>query len=436
MKFLSKFLMSSPSLKGRSSWSGRSMTRRLSALSVLWWVIGAGLIIAIGGLAAWGIPPWADLPDASLMVGGVLAMYSISIVATRRMARVDIGRLHPTITLASTAMVFGFLSAGLLFTRTYYSRSFLLTAMAVAAVWLLVGRYLKYRLFRPTLAVAAGAVDSEVLASRDAHWTLLSSPGLPSRQVDAVIANRESSDPDWQRFYTRCEVEGLPVYDGDAISEQVTGRVSLERLSAGHQSSLHPHSIYAPFKRLLDLSITVATMPLILLVAGLAALAIKLDSPGPLLFVQERVGQGSKRFLMVKFRSMHPKKGTSPARFANREDDRVTRVGRFIRRSRIDELPQFWNVLKGEMSLIGPRPEQVDFVEQFEASIPFFGYRHLVKPGISGWAQVHYGYVASEEHTRHKLEYDLYYAKHCSFWLDMVIIARTFRTIVTGDGAR
>ena len=153
-------------------------------------------------------------------------------------------------------------------------------------------------------------------------------------------------------------------------------------------------------------------------------------------FTQQRIGQRGRPFRMVKFRSMRVDDGQQGARFAGERDDRVTRVGQFIRRARIDELPQFWNVLKGEMSVIGPRPEQVEFVERFEASIPFFGYRHLVKPGITGWAQVHYGYAASEDDTRHKLEYDLYYAKYCSIWLDLVIIFRTFRTILTGDGAR
>jgi len=367
---------------------------------------------------------------------GVLAVYAVTIVVTRRMASVDIGGLHPLVSLLTTAAAFSALSAVLLFARTYYSRSFLLTAAVIAVVWLLLGRYLKQYLFRPTLAVEPDVLHPDVLQYRDAHWVPLTRPGLPSEPVDAVIANRESTDPDWQRFHTRCEVEGLPVYHGPIVSEQLTRRVSLDRLSSGHSGELHAHPAYAPFKRALDLLIVVGTAPLTLPIVLFTAVAIKLDTPGPLFFTQQRIGQRGRPFRMVKFRSMRVDDGQQGARFAGERDDRVTRVGQFIRRARIDELPQFWNVLKGEMSVIGPRPEQVEFVERFEASIPFFGYRHLVKPGITGWAQVHYGYAASEDDTRHKLEYDLYYAKYCSIWLDLVIIFRTFRTILTGDGAR
>jgi len=187
---------------------------------------------------------------------------------------------------------------------------------------------------------------------------------------------------------------------------------------------------------MLDVGVVLVTAPVSVPIGLLAAIAIKLGSPGPLFFVQERIGQRGKRFRMIKFRSMRTDAENEGARFAARTDERITRVGSFLRQTRIDELPQFWNVLKGEMSVIGPRPEQPDFVTSFEASIPFYGYRHLVKPGITGWAQVHFGYAASEEDTRNKLEYDLYYARHCSIWLDLAIIFRTFRTIFTGDGAR
>jgi UDP-GalNAc:undecaprenyl-phosphate GalNAc-1-phosphate transferase len=168
----------------------------------------------------------------------------------------------------------------------------------------------------------------------------------------------------------------------------------------------------------------------------LTALAVKLESPGPVLFWQERVGAGGKTFRMVKFRSMRTDSEARGARFATDGDDRVTRIGRFLRRSRIDELPQYWNILKGEMSLIGPRPEQVSFVRQFEQEIPFYAYRHLVKPGITGWAQVNQGYAASVHETRGKLEHDLYYIKHFSFWLDALIVFGTIRTVLTGFGAR
>jgi lipopolysaccharide/colanic/teichoic acid biosynthesis glycosyltransferase len=166
------------------------------------------------------------------------------------------------------------------------------------------------------------------------------------------------------------------------------------------------------------------------------ALAIRIDSRGPIIFTQERVGEGGRVFNMHKFRSMTHDADQTAAQFAMAGDKRVTRVGAFIRKFRLDELPQFWNILIGDMSLIGPRPEQVGFVEQFERDIPYYSYRHLVRPGITGWAQVNHGYAADHEETRKKLEHDLYYVKHFSFWLDVLIGFKTIGTVTTGYGAR
>ena len=168
----------------------------------------------------------------------------------------------------------------------------------------------------------------------------------------------------------------------------------------------------------------------------LTALAIRLESPGPALFVQNRVGQKGREFKIYKFRSMRIDSERHGAQFATAGDERITRIGRFIRKTRLDELPQFWNILKGDMSLIGPRPEQKAFVENFEHSIPFYNYRHIVKPGISGWAQVMQGYTADNDTTQIKVEYDFYYIKHFSFSLDVLIFFKTIKTMLTGFGAR
>ena len=168
----------------------------------------------------------------------------------------------------------------------------------------------------------------------------------------------------------------------------------------------------------------------------LTAAAIRLESPGSELFVQNRVGQGGREFKIYKFRSMAADSEADGAKLAQVGDSRITRVGSFIRKTRLDELPQFFNILKGDMSLIGPRPEQKYFVERFEQSIPFYGYRHIVKPGLSGWAQVTQGYAGNEDETQVKLEHDFYYIKHFSLSLDILIIFKTVKTILTGFGAR
>lgn len=188
--------------------------------------------------------------------------------------------------------------------------------------------------------------------------------------------------------------------------------------------------------RLLDIVIVLLSFPIVLPLSILLAVFIKLDSPGPVLYWQERVGERGRPFKMVKFRSMQIDAEKDGPKFVSTTDPRVTRVGRFIRRFRLDEIPQLWNVLKGEMSFIGPRPEQVAFARAFEKELPFYSWRHLVKPGITGWAQVQDGYAAGIDDTRRKLEYDLYYVKHLSFWLDLSILIRTVGTVLTGNGAR
>ena len=168
----------------------------------------------------------------------------------------------------------------------------------------------------------------------------------------------------------------------------------------------------------------------------LTAIAIRLESSGSILFTQNRVGQGGHEFRIYKFRSMSQDSEKDGAKLAQVGDSRITQVGHFIRKTRLDELPQFFNILKGDMSLIGPRPEQKVFVEQFEQSIAFYNYRHIVKPGLSGWAQVTQGYAGNEDETRVKIEHDFYYIKHFSLSLDLLIVCKTIKIILTGFGAR
>jgi len=170
---------------------------------------------------------------------------------------------------------------------------------------------------------------------------------------------------------------------------------------------------------------------------ALATLLIKLESPGPVLYRQERVGQGGRSFTILKFRSMcaDAEKDGKP-RWAGQNDSRVTLVGRFIRRTRIDELPQIFNVFFGEMSFVGPRPERPYFVQDLTQKIPYYGVRHTVKPGITGWAQVRYPYGASDEDAMHKLQYDLYYVKNHSLFLDLMILFQTAQVVLWGKGVR
>jgi lipopolysaccharide/colanic/teichoic acid biosynthesis glycosyltransferase len=164
------------------------------------------------------------------------------------------------------------------------------------------------------------------------------------------------------------------------------------------------------------------------------ALAVKLSSPGPVLFRQERVGKHGKRFWIVKFRTMREDAEANGAQFATIQDPRITAVGAFLRATRLDELPQVWNVLKGDMSFVGPRPERPEFVDQLTERLPFYALRHLTRPGLTGWAQVRYKYASSLEENLVKLQYDLFYVKHRSLILDLAILLKTINTVVRRQG--
>ncbi len=214
-------------------------------------------------------------------------------------------------------------------------------------------------------------------------------------------------------------------------------KLAIQNPLSGEQiESIPPKTGYLPVKRLMDLLLIIATLPITIPVVVLTAIIIKLESKGPVFFWQQRVGAFGKPFNMLKFRSMTTDSEKDGSQFASNGDKRVTRVGRLIRKMRIDEIPQLWNVLRGEMSIIGPRPEQVKFVEKFNRTIPNYADRHVVAPGITGLAQTVQGYVDDENGTIVKLKYDLEYINNLSFLMDMKIIYKTIYTILTGFGAR
>lgn len=269
------------------------------------------------------------------------------------------------------------------------------------------------------------------------EWVRLTSPIL-DKSVNGIVTDLHSNDlnDEWERFIADQTLKGTPVYHHRNIRESLTGRVKINHLYENDLGSLLPSENYMALKRFLEVALIIMSLPMTLPIMLITAILIKLESPGPVLFIQQRVGLGGKEFTIYKFRSMTKDSEKDGAKMATEGDMRVTRVGKFIRKSRIDELPQFWNIIKGDMSLIGPRPEQKVFVDQFNESIPFYNYRHIVKPGITGWAQVTHGYAADEDETKVKVEHDFYYIKHFSFSMDLLIFFKTIHTMVTGFGAR
>jgi len=248
--------------------------------------------------------------------------------------------------------------------------------------------------------------------------------------------------PGWERLFASAALKGIPVYHYRQMLESQTGQVRINHLSENEFGSLIPNLPYMAAKRITDVAAVLALSPILILVLLLVAITIMLDSRGKILFVQERMGFREEPFQMIKFRTMHDRV-VSEDKDQRREDsmtkdddDRVTRVGRFLRKSRLDELPQVWNILRGDMSWIGPRPEAIDLSEWYESEIPFYSYRHIVRPGITGWAQVNQGHVTDLNAVNHKLRFDFYYVKHVSLWLDALIALKTVRVIFAGIGAR
>lgn len=223
------------------------------------------------------------------------------------------------------------------------------------------------------------------------------------------------------------------------VYEQYTGKIAVENLrpswlifSEGFRKSL----VLRATKRAIDIGCAALGLLLALPVMALVALLIKLTSPGPILYSQQRVGQHGRVFTIYKFRSMRQDaEAATGAVWAQKNDSRITPVGRFLRKTRLDEIPQLWNALIGDMSMVGPRPERPEFVEELTKQIPFYGQRHVVKPGVTGWAQVRYTYGASVEDSLQKLQFDLYYIKNMSIALDLFIIFKTVKTVVLRQGA-
>ena len=240
------------------------------------------------------------------------------------------------------------------------------------------------------------------------------------------------------QYVASLHLAGCPMRGFTSVYEEHTGRMPIVHLMEGWELTepLDARSPYVSLKRIIDVTLVLLTSPITLTLSALIAVVIPLESKGPIIFAQERVARYGKSFTLYKFRTMVHDADANGAQFALPDDERLTSVGRLLRRFRMDELPQLWNVLRGDLSLVGPRPEQIPFVERFDQTIPFYTHRHLLRPGVTGWAQVNFGYADNEIDTVEKLSYDLFYVKHVSPWLDLSILGRSIWTVLSGFGAQ
>ncbi len=363
-------------------------------------------------------------------------LYIISFAVLRRMLYSFPGGRSLWLVLSHVFAIFAIGIFASLFLRIQVSRMVLMLSGFIALLWFTFEHRLYNRYRQCKLAVIQKGFALQLLDLGDnVDIRPLEGLDLGHYRYDGVVADFRAMNADEERFLTQCALQGIPVYNAKDVYESFTGRVKIDYMSENNIGSLLPSRTVENFKTLFDLTIILLTLPFTLLICLITAICIRVESPGPVIYSQTRIGKGNLPFTIYKFRSMRFDR-EAPQQFAGEDDPRITRVGRIIRKLRIDELPQLLNIIKGEMSLIGPRPEQPDFVEDFDQKIPFYSYRHVVKPGISGWAQVRHGYAADADETQVKIEHDFFYIKNYSITLDVFIALLTIRTMLTGFGAR
>jgi lipopolysaccharide/colanic/teichoic acid biosynthesis glycosyltransferase len=349
--------------------------------------------------------------------------------------------------LMSISIAFGLMVAAFFMIRIEYSRiQFFSSYMIALLIYTIIHIKVAAR-HRQRLGVVPSASTQSLPRFDKVDWVPLSIQDTKVPNVDAIIVDLhcEHGD-DWDVRITQYVLQGIPVYHFKQVLEQISGRVEIYHLSENVLGSLNPNDFYLKIKAVCDAAIALLMLAFLLPILICLAVLVKVDSPGPALFRQQRIGFRGRPFTVYKMRTMRStvlsaasgsdQGALRQAAMTAEDDPRITRFGRLLRRTRLDELPQLINILRGEMSLIGPRPEALALSKWYEEEIPFYHYRHLIKPGVTGWAQVNQGHVTNVEDVREKLYLDFYYVKNFSFWLDVLIAVRTAWTMVSGRGAR
>lgn len=390
--------------------------------------------------------PWHFRSDVWPMLGGIFVGGLVGILLAIRTGRNGVPRPSFGRAFVATGAALLASSSLIVFGRTYWSRPYLATAIGAAFVFMIAHRAIRRR--RPWSERMILVTNEKALADhiRDAeHVDVVGfldpsgiAPEPPEQGITIAVDLRAVLSDDMAQFVSSCSMAGYPMRGLIQVYEEYTGRLPIVHLLGGWELTvpLEDRRLYVRVKRAVDTALVTLTAPLWLLLGAAIAAAVRVDSKGPVIFSQPRIGLNGKPFTLYKFRTMVGEDDPDRPKFASHGDERLTRVGRFLRRFRIDEIPQLWNVLRGDLSLVGPRPEQAGFVEYFSRTIPFYEHRHLVRPGVTGWAQVNYGYADDEADTIDKLSYDLFYIKHVSPWLDLEILGQSVWTVLSGFGAR
>lgn len=396
----------------------------LLALVILWL---AGSALYLRHTSFWAVPV-----EQQVHLGIVLAI-AVSVVLGSATVR---GSFEDRIkqTVMSTTVLFGAYALVILFGRYYFSRAILATLipstlmLSLIVIWARNGRDgIKVAVIAPLVKSVPNGLGAV---------SVYDDPAADFRPYDLILVDLHAPvSAEWASALSGAMLCGCRIRHIEDHVEELSGAVSISHFELEHLPSTEQAS-YIQIKRLMDIVASLMLAPIAAPLVLVAAFAIVLTSGRPAFFIRPRVGLGGGHFNMWKLRTMRPVSSVEAERAAIPGDARVTAIGRLLRRARIDELPQLWNVLKGDMSLIGPRPEAVEFHDSYVAVEPKFAYRCLVRPGITGWAQVNAPPSANADEAVFKARYDLYYIKRQSLALDLLIAARTIWTIVHGGGAR
>ena len=282
----------------------------------------------------------------------------------------------------------------------------------------------------------SGTIEGAITSDSVAAHLMEAVHNQKIHRVILAMSDRRGTIPTQELFALR--LRGVRIEDATSWLEKISGRIEVENLYPSWLLFGEGFRRSAPFmmiRRVLSIVVSLIALILTVPLIPLVMLAIKLDSKGPALHTQRRVGEGGKTFDMVKFRTMRTDAEASGPRWADNNDPRVTRVGKFLRAFRLDDIPQLWCVLKGDMAIVGPRPERQEFVEFLSREIPYYGVRHMVRPGLTGWARIKYGHRRRVEDAREELQYDLFYVKNVSIGLDLMIMFQTIKTVLLCRGA-
>ncbi len=448
----------------------------------IFFVIGEGILIFISINAVMLIlgtssADFAELPHLLAKALLVTIVFQVCLYYFDMYDFSSIGSFAENATRITQAFGFGcILLAGAyyLFPSTTISFGTFLISYAVICLFIALWRFyygliLEKRMFtKPVLLIGTGkiaqAITLEIMSKMDSGYKISAFVGNNSpdfrfpqgakfsddhlkipeitrndkiEKIVVALDDRRGQTPINELVH--CKLAGLNILSGIEFYEELTGKILVNNMNPDwliYSEGFQKEKITLLAKRLMDFSVSLAGLILALPIIIISALIIKLESPGPVLYSQERVGQGGKTFWIYKFRSMSCDAESNGPVWAQEDDCRITRFGSFIRKTRIDEIPQLWNIFKGEMSFVGPRPERPFFVEKLKKKLPYYSLRHNIKPGLTGWAQISYRYGASEEDALRKLEYDLYYIKNLCFRMDLLIAFQTIKIILFQKGSR